>query len=117
MIVILTRLAVGVALILAAHSDLKSMRIPNAIPIALTFLFIASASLGYQDPLLPHVICFTVAGLIGVALYAGNVWGAGDTKLMAAIAIFMTPVELARFGLVTSLVGGLIATTVLIKRR
>jgi prepilin peptidase CpaA len=114
---LVTRSAVGIALLLAAISDFRSMRIPNAIPAALAALFVVSVAVGDQSPLVPHLESFAVTAAIGSALYIANVWGAGDTKLMAATALFMIPGDLGRFGLVTSLAGGVIATTALVKQR
>jgi prepilin peptidase CpaA len=117
MLVIATRMAIGGLLIIAAAYDIRSFRIPNVIPLLLALLFAGTWAVGAQGALTPHALSFACAGVVSVALFLANVWGGGDTKLTAAMALFLTPTELGRFLLVAALVGGVVAATILIVRR
>jgi prepilin peptidase CpaA len=117
MLVIATRFAIGALLVVAAAYDLRSFRIPNPIPVALIALFAVSAAIGVQGTLSPHFASFGIASLLGFGLFAGHIWGGGDTKLISAFALFLTPSDLGRFLLVTTLVGGVIALLVLLAER
>jgi prepilin peptidase CpaA len=116
MSVILPQFAVGLLLIAAAAADVRSLRIPNVIPLTLAALFVLTAAAGLQQPLLPHLTSFGIASVLSLALFIGNIWGGGDTKLTAAVALFLVPAELLRFALVTSVSGGLLAVALLVAR-
>lgn len=83
---------------IAAASDLRSMRIPNLLPLAILAALVGRLVL-HSAPLADYVDAAgagLVALMIGYALFAFNLMGAGDGKLFAACA--------AWFGL-----GGLLA--------
>lgn len=79
-------------LALAALSDLRSMTIPNGIPIALLLLFVL---LGPVCLPWTQVAIGLGAGLaalaIGVLLWSGGQIGGGDVKLFASIVLFISP--------------------------
>ena len=117
LLAIATRFAIGALLVIAAAYDLRSFRIPNPIPLALIALFTLSVVIGVEGALPPHIVSFGIASLVGIGLFAGHIWGGGDTKLTSAFALFLTPGDLSRFFLVTTLTGGVIALLVLIAKR
>lgn len=109
-------LAFAGLLIAAAVSDVRGFRIPNSITGALALLFIVSSAAGLYRPLTPHLVAFIIAAVIGAALFFANLWGGGDTKLLAGIALFVEPRDLVPLLLITALAGGVLATGLLLRR-
>lgn len=94
----------------AAVSDVRSYRIPNVVPLALALIFLSVQALAGHWETLPGVLAAGALALaFGWALQAGGVWGGGDAKLVAAIALWIGMADLPRFLLVTALAGGMLA--------
>lgn len=97
------------ALLIAAAHDIYEFRIPNWISILLVCVFPAA---GLAMGAGPHVI---VEGLligagaltVGFALFAGNIVGGGDAKLLAATAPWIGLGSLGVF-LVNTAIAGLV---------
>ena len=96
----------------AALWDAATFTIPNWISIALIILFIPYAlstpeitwsSVGI------HVLVAGLAFAIGLALFAVNVLGGGDVKLITASLFFIGSEDIDRFLLVVALTGGLLS--------
>lgn len=105
----------GVILLIAVVTDLKSMRIPNwlTFPSMLLGLAYHGATRGLDG------LVFAVSGLaLGLALmllpFLLRVMGAGDVKLMAAAGAFLGAAEVLRAFIWTSLAGGVYALVVLL---
>jgi prepilin peptidase CpaA len=100
----------------AATSDIRTRTIPNRAVLGLVVLFLPWALLNWgvwdAEALLAGLIALT----IGVVLYALGVVGAGDAKLFGAVALFSGLGHLLPLGLVTALVGGVIALASLAAR-
>lgn len=103
-------LLVSVIILTAAITDLRTRKIPNwltlsSVPLglALGFVFGGLQGLAYAfgAMLLALVIYFP--------LYALRAMGAGDAKLMAAIATFIGPMMWLHLFFAASLLGGLVA--------
>ena len=107
-----------VLIICAAISDYQRMKIPNWISGALIALFVAYA---WRLPTWPVVGWhFAVGGAVFVAAilaYAVNVFGAGDVKLLGAVALWAGPELLAEFLVVTSVLGGAFSLMILAARQ
>ncbi len=106
-------LVVGVLLILACISDLRTRRIPNvltfsAAAIALVFHFLtggwSAAGWSLAGCLLGALLFFPMFALGGM--------GAGDVKLLAAVGAWLGPAQVAMAALATSIAGGVIALAV-----
>ncbi len=86
--IILTALPLGLAL--AAVSDLFTMTIPNRISIALVAVFVVAAPLVGLS--WPDIGMSLVAGLVVFAacfaLFALNIMGGGDAKLLTATTVW-----------------------------
>ncbi len=104
---------------IAAISDLLTMTIPNRISLALAISFLIFAPLcGISLPELgAH---FAGAGVIFgacFALFALNVMGGGDAKLLAAAALwFGLDPSLLSFVVYVALIGGLITVVIVLLR-
>ena len=78
--------------------DLRSRRIPNAIPLALLGLFAVYAAAGAAGPpgvVWKHVAIGAVLLAAGFALYLCGGFGAGDGKLVAVAGMWIGPADLA----------------------
>lgn len=117
MLVIVTRTAIGALLVAAAVNDFRTLRIPNAIPLALMGMFCVSVTVGLQQEWPSHLTSFGIASAVSVPLFFAQVWGGGDAKLSSAFALFLSPHQLERFALIVALAGGVLAITILIARR
>jgi prepilin peptidase CpaA len=75
----------------AAVSDIRKFIIPNSVSLVLIagfFLCFAVSGLGF-DVLLNHVLTGIGMLALGIALFAFRVCGAGDSKLLAAGALWL----------------------------
>jgi len=97
-------------LVLAALTDLRERRIPNWLtastaalyPVYLVLSPVPTAWLGALGLAL-------LVGVVGVALFARQLIGGGDVKLIAAITLWAGLEHFALFALVTTLTGGALA--------
>lgn len=78
-----------VILLAAAVSDVITYRIPNALVLALAATFVIAASVHFaQTNWLSHVGAALGCLVFGFALYQFRQIGAGDVKLLAAVALW-----------------------------
>lgn len=94
-------------LILAALTDLRERRIPNWLNGAVVALYpvhvlVAPAAIAWPTA----VALALVVLLLGLALFARDLIGGGDVKLIAAVSLWAGPDQLMPFLLVTTLTGG-----------
>jgi prepilin peptidase CpaA len=103
---------VGFGLLLFAAScfDVMRLRIPNPIPIALVALFAFELFVGrsFQNPL-DHLLAMGFALLILLPVFALNMLGGGDVKLLAAVALWLGMNKLAALLILVGVVGGIFA--------
>lgn len=105
--------------IVAALSDLTTMKIPNWIS-GLLILGFFPAALAVGLPLSDMGLHAAVAGaalLIGMGLFAMNVIGGGDAKVMAAASLWMGLQGAGLFVIYTAMFGGLLCLGLLMARR
>ncbi len=101
--------AITGVLVWASVSDVKDRRIPNVAVLVLLGLFVPWALADLGATAISSIEAGGIALVIGVALYAFKVVGAGDAKLFAAGALFAGMGYLLYFGVATALAGGVIA--------
>lgn len=103
----------------AMVSDIRGMTIPNEVSIALLFLFVPVAGIsgiGLEDLAL-HFAAGFVMFAIGAALFALNMFGGGDVKMLAAVAVWVGFDNLLALLLLVTLIGGVLSIAILgIKR-
>jgi prepilin peptidase CpaA len=103
---------------LGALSDIRSYLIPNRICLAIALLFpvfvISSPQAVAWGPAL-----ITAGGVLvgGFLLFALNLFGAGDAKFLAVIALWAGPNQVLPLILITALCGGIFAVTIWIQAR
>lgn len=106
------------AWLVAALNDAEEMKIPNWISIALVVLFpVAAFHFGYSPAQFAISLGLGIAVLIVCfALFAFNVFGGGDAKLLAASAPWVGLAGILPFLIKVFLMGGLLALIVLMFR-
>lgn len=98
-------------LVLSCRSDFMTMTIPNRYPAVLIAAFIPAyiadraGGLGVFQDGYDHIAAFGGVLVITFILYAIRVWGAGDSKLAIAIALWIGMAGSAMFFLVMAVSG------------
>lgn len=101
--------ALSVLLAWAAVSDIRDRRIPNWTVLAILGLFLPWALLSHGSWALWALAGGAIALFLSFALYALGWIGAGDSKMFAAVALFVGLGHLAQLAIITTFAGGLIA--------
>jgi len=100
---------VVIACLVAAVTDLRYRRIPNAIPISLACLAIAIVATHGVVPLLCALALGIGTLVLGTFAFARGWLGGGDVKLLAAVASSLAPADALAFFFYTSIAGGVLA--------
>ncbi|MBK5565656.1 prepilin peptidase [Ensifer sp. 2YAB10] len=104
----------------AAFSDLLTMTIPNRVSVILLASFFVVALLAGLDfiEIGQHLAAALAVFVVCFGLFAANVMGGGDAKLLTASAIWFgfTP-SLTAFLLYVSVFGGMLTLAILMLRR
>lgn len=108
--------AVTGVLIWAAVSDAIWRRIPNGCVLAVIGVYVVWAVLVGGSGLGGAVTVAALSLAAGFALFSFKVWGGGDAKLLAAVALFAGVAHIATLILVTALAGGVMAIVSLASR-
>lgn len=119
MIAFLCSIVFPVMMAFAAANDLFTMRIPNRISLVLIAAFVGAALLAgisWQAAGL-HVATGMAMLVATFALFSFGLFGGGDAKLMATVALWMGPDHVLPFVVYTTLFGGVLALAVLFYRR
>jgi prepilin peptidase CpaA len=103
-------------LIWAAVSDALWRRIPNYCALAVIGLYVIWAAATGGAGVVGAVVIAAFLLLFGFALFAFRIWGGGDAKLLASVALFAGAPYLTTFVLVTALAGGAMAVVSLASR-
>ena len=104
----------AIILIIASISDIRYRRIPNWCVLALLVLFIPWIFVGPEVSVLLSLAAFAIFFAAGIVLYAFGIWGAGDSKLIAAVALFVGWGRLPLFLFATALAGGILALVIIL---
>jgi prepilin peptidase CpaA len=103
----------------AASSDLLTMRISNALVLAIVIAFVVVAII-IQLPLdqaLSHLGVAVVVLVVGFSFFAFGWIGGGDAKLAAAAALWIGLGQLLPFLIYAALLGGVLTLAMLVMRR
>ena len=102
--------AFGALLLAASCFDVLRLRIPNMIPAGLVALFTLRIILGGSVAApLDHLMAMVLALLILLPLFALDMLGGGDVKLVAAVALWLGMNQLAALLILVGIVGGIFA--------
>lgn len=101
----------------ACVSDLREFRINDrdSVAVVLVFAVLGMNGLAVQD-VAWHMAAAVAVFAVGATLFALGVWGGGDVKLCAALALLTGFSGLPRFLLVMAVAGGVVALAVLALR-
>lgn len=111
---------VAATLMWSAATDIKERRIPNIQPLVILGLFglLALWQVGRGDSALTAIAWPLLAGMLVfgfcLVLYALNLMGGGDVKLMTVVALIAGPALSPSFVLFVTLAGGLVALGTLV---
>jgi prepilin peptidase CpaA len=106
----------SILLVIASVSDIRHRRIPNWSVLAIGVLFVPWAFFGPQVSILSSLEAGLIALVIGLGLYAFRIVGAGDSKLLAVVALFAGMEHLLQLLVLIAFAGGVIALVSLISR-
>lgn len=108
----------SILIVAAMVSDLRHLRIPNSLCLALLGVLVATRLGAGQPVVLGWGLVVGVAALaVGIALYAVRVWGGGDAKLLAVVAAWVGTEGVVRLLATTAVAGGLLAAAFMLVRR
>lgn len=102
----------------AALSDLRSYTLPNWISLVLIAGFAVMAMV-IQPPLTTvgwHLLIAAGFFIIGLALFATNIFGGGDVKVIAALGLWFGPNSAFPFLFWMSIAGGAFALLIILFR-
>jgi prepilin peptidase CpaA len=103
-------LGCGALLVAASGFDVLKLRIPNAIPLGLLALFALETLLGTSPPApLGHLLAMVLALAVLLPLFALDMLGGGDVKLLAAVALWLGLTKLAPLMILVGIAGGIFA--------
>ena len=101
-------------LIIAAVSDVMSLRIPNWLTVLTALLFFPMAFLTGM-PLAEfgmHILAGVILFFVGFGFFQFGLFGGGDAKLMAAAGLWFGTSQTLPFLFATALAGGILATVI-----
>jgi prepilin peptidase CpaA len=100
----------GALLLAASVSDVLRLRIPNPIPLGLLALFAVELLLR-TSPAAPvdHLMAMGLALVILLPLFALDMLGGGDVKLLAVVALWLGMTKLAPLLILVGVVGAIFA--------
>lgn len=103
---------------LAAFKDLRERRIPNRLTAGLALLYpvfvlVSPAPVAWPAALGIAAVVF----LVGLGLFARDLIGGGDVKLIAAVTLWAGPEHFVPFMLITTVTGGALSLISLFYRR
>jgi prepilin peptidase CpaA len=105
-------LAAGL-LALAAWHDTQTYRIPNWASLSLLLLFpIFALTAARPVPWVEHIAIFALVLAAGFLMFAKQIAGAGDIKLLAVTSLWAGPQLIALFLFITAITGGLLGLAV-----
>ena len=109
MIFVLTTAALIALVGLAAATDLRTRRIPNALTVSGLMIALVLRSTVGPSAVVDGLQSAGIALLIMVPLFMLGALGGGDLKLLVAVGAFMDPVQFILALLATAIVGGVLA--------
>lgn len=105
-------LAAGL-LALAAWRDAETYRIPNWICLSILVLFpVYVLTAARPVPWVEHLALAALVLAAGFAMFAKNIAGAGDIKLLTVTSLWAGPQLIALFLFITAVTGGLLGLAV-----
>lgn len=107
------------AMILAAVSDVATLKISNRLIFAAAAAFLPAALLAqlHAQDIALHFAAAAVALAAGITAFSLRIMGGGDGKLLSAYVLWFGPADVIPFVIAFSLAGGAIALSLWLIRR
>lgn len=115
-LILTARICVIMLALFAAYEDVRYLRIRNPVALAVAVLFVPVAFTLTWQGLAVHATIAAIVLAVGFALFAAGLFGGGDAKLLAALALWLPPAALPPFLLVMAFAGGAVALAALALR-
>lgn len=111
--------AFAAAMAYAAISDLRTFEVPNWVSgvVVVSFLVVALTNTVPWSGLQPNFITGLAVLVVGFALFAAGLFGAGDGKLLAAISLWVGWPLLIPYLVFVVLAGGVLSLGLIVFRR
>lgn len=110
--------AVASLFVLAAVSDIRNFIIPNEVVVAIVVIFplyvLGTDASPSMSGWIGNIAAATVLLFLGAGLFSAGIFGGGDAKLIAAVALWAGPALLGQFLLLTAITGGVLAAAFLV---
>lgn len=90
------------------YSDVVRRIIPNFACAAVFLLGLVQQITVNPESWVYSVVGSVLVVLAGIGLHQKKILGGGDVKLIAALAVWLTPIELGRFALAIMVAGGVV---------
>ncbi|MEZ5953338.1 MAG: prepilin peptidase [Hyphomonas sp.] len=105
--------------VFAALHDIHSLKIPNWLNLTLAGLFIPAAVVSGLplEVLGGHLLVGLAAFLVAFGLFAFNIFGGGDAKMIPAVMLWVGPAAWVEFVMGMAISGGILALIVLMVRK
>ncbi|MEL7189079.1 MAG: prepilin peptidase [Pseudomonadota bacterium] len=112
-------IALAIGLLIAAFTDIRSRKIANwlngAIALGAPVFWFASGMAVWPDMAMQFGFALLVSGA-WIGLYALGLLGGGDIKLLAALSLWITPLNYMTLLIIMAMVGGLMAIAFVVRR-
>ncbi len=105
--------------VFAALHDINRLTIPNWLNLALALLFVPAAAVsGLPIEIIGgHVVAAACALMIAFGLFAFNIFGGGDAKMIPAVMLWIGPEAALSFLFTMAIAGGACALIILMVRK
>jgi prepilin peptidase CpaA len=105
--------------VFAAMHDVNRLTIPNWLNLALAGLFVPAAAISGvpMEIIGGHLMVAALAFMVAFGLFAFNIFGGGDAKMIPAVMLWLGPDAGITFVFVMALTGGAFALLILSVRR
>ncbi len=105
--------------LLAAIHDVNRLTIPNWLNLSIAGLFVPAAAVSGLplEMLGGHLMVAALAFLIAFGLFAFNIVGGGDAKMIPAVMLWLGPSASMEFLFTMAVTGGLCAMVILLVRQ
>lgn len=114
---VLALIAVATALLFAAHSDLRRFIIPDWTSLVIATAFVAMAVFEPPGVILSGLAIGAAVFAGGALLFAAGWFGGGDVKLLASVALWAGPGDIAEVLANIAFAGAGLAALLLLRLR
>lgn len=106
-----------VLLLVAAFEDIRHLRIRNEFCAAVAVLFLPILFTSGWDVAKLHLISAVIVFVVTALLFFFRMFGGGDAKVLAALALWFTPAQLPGFLMIMTLAGGVLGVIAIVLKK